>query len=164
MNKIAIRSKSIFLLYPSQKLEFIKDIQLRLKKEPYGFKTVYLMQYEDQKQTEATLAHKFDKIYEKSDFVFAFFFDKITNISVNFEIGFIHGKKNHKLIEHFLVLSELGLDFSNDNPYLSSGKSIAFGVADFKEVYPKYEEYLDSCKQINAFIVNHAKPKKNNKK
>lgn len=128
MHKTSIRSKSIFLLYPSQKLDFIKEIQSKLKKEPYGFKTVYLMQYEDQKQTEATLANKFDKIYEKSDFVFALFFDKITNISVNFEIGFIHGKKDRNLIEHFLVISELGLDFSSDNPYLSSGKAIAFGV------------------------------------
>lgn len=117
------------------------------------------MQYEKQLQQDATLAEKFDTVYKKSDFVFALFFKKIINISVNFEIGFMHGKNDHKLIHHFLVLSEPGLNFSKDNPYLSSGNAVAFAIGNFKEKFLKSESYLDPCNSINSFVVNNAEPK-----
>ena len=153
MSLTKIRSRSIFLLYPSQKEKQIIQIKKRLEKKPYGFKKVYIMRFQKQKSTDPTLAHKFDTIYKKSNFVFAFFFNNLSNVSVNFEIGFIHGKESNKLNKKFQVLSEVGVDFTKDNPYLSSGKSISFNTADFKEKFTKSTSYYDPCKHIHNFIT-----------
>ena len=87
MSQAKITTRHIFLLYPSKKEKYIKKIKTRLEKKPYGFKKVYIMKYQKQKITDPTLAHKFDTIYKKSNFVFAFFFNNLSNVSVNFEIG-----------------------------------------------------------------------------
>ena len=148
-----LKSKSIFLLYPSEKEKYIKEIKKRLEGKAYGFKKVYIMRYEKQKATDPTLAHKFDTIYKKSKFVFAFFFKDLTNVSVNFEIGFIHGKECHKFNTKLQVLSEKGVDFAQDNPYLSSGKGINILVADFKEKFTESDEHYDPCQLIHSFVV-----------